>query len=396
MLIFPYSTALTLAKPPLVSYIVVLLCTVIFTLQLSSPITENLMYYPESWNPLKMITASFAHGSWSHLIWNMIFFLAFAPAIEVIIGNTLSYISLMIFIALVTGISYSISTLTGNSEALPSLGFSGVVMGIIGLSAFMMPTAKIRVFWWYIVFWKTFYVPAWILAVIYIGIDSWQMLTASDYNGVNIVAHVAGGISGYLSGLIWLKERKAETKEELEAEIKAMNVKKIYGNSPSMSFSRRDEIEQEKKRRETQKEFDHFMSKIYQMVITHRDSEAVFMLMERYNYLKVPVIEFEKIFEYIEKWGPSRTQLCIGRLVIELLNVERRYGRALYFIEKCQHISPQFILADLSQTVYYARLAIETDKLEVAKNLIINPQKRYQGLVDIEMCTQMLDHIKLA
>ncbi len=62
----------------------------------------------------------------------------------------------MLFISFVVGISYSFSILIGSSKPLPSIGFSGVVMGMIGLSAYLMPQARIRVFWWYIVFWKTF------------------------------------------------------------------------------------------------------------------------------------------------------------------------------------------------------------------------------------------------
>ncbi len=396
MIIFPYSTALTLAKPPVVTYITVFLCVLVFSFQLTSTITESLMYYPASWNPFTMITASVAHGGWTHLIGNLIFFLAFAPALEILIGSTVRYIALMLFISIVVGVSYSISTFIGSSEPLPSLGLSGIVMGMIGLSAFMMPQARIKVFWWYIIFWKTFYVPAWILAIAYIGLDSWEMFTSNDFAGINVVAHVTGGIAGYVFGLIWLKERKEEVREELEAEIEEMKLQKKHGKSASMSYRRRNEIEQEKILKESQREYDHFMGKVYKAVTTHRDSEAVLMLLERYDYLQTAAIKFEEIFDYIQKWGASRTQLCVGRLIIEMLNEERRYGRALFFIEKCQQISPQFILADLSQTVYYARLAIETDKLEVARNLISDPEKRYGKQVNIALCKEMLAHLELA
>ena len=61
MLIIPYSTALTLGRPPYISYAVVALCAVVYTLQLGTSITEGLVYYPDSWNPLRMISASFGH-----------------------------------------------------------------------------------------------------------------------------------------------------------------------------------------------------------------------------------------------------------------------------------------------------------------------------------------------
>ena len=55
---------------------------------------------------------------------------------------------------------------------------------MIGLSAYLMPQAKIRVFWWWGFFGKTFFVRAWILAAYYLGFDLWTMITASDYGGI--------------------------------------------------------------------------------------------------------------------------------------------------------------------------------------------------------------------
>ena len=340
-----------------------------------------------------MITASIAHGSWSHLIGNLIFFLAFAPALEALIGSTVKYISVMLFISFVVGVSYSISILLGDSESLPTLGLSGVVMGMIGLSAFMMPKAKIKIFWWYIIFWKIFYVPVWVVAAIYIGLDSWEMLTSSDYGGINVVAHVAGGFAGYGYGWLWLKERKEETREELEAEIEEMSLQKKYGRSTSMSYRRRNEIAQQKTSKDNEREQEHFMSKLYKAVSTHRDSEAVAMLMDRYDAFQTPASQYEELFERVQQWGPSRALLCLGRLIINLLNKERRYGRALFYIEKCQKISPKFILAELSQTVFYAKMAVETDKLEVARNLVSEPEKRFGNKVNVQLCNQIIAYI---
>jgi membrane associated rhomboid family serine protease len=148
MLIFPYSTALTLGRPPYISYAAVLLCLVIFSLQLGAPITQSLVYYPDSWNPLKMVTASLAHAGFWHLFGNLLFFMAFAPALEVLLGSSLRYIGIMLFVALVSGISYSLWTVITGAEVIPTLGFSGVVMGMIGLSAHLMPHARVRVFCW--------------------------------------------------------------------------------------------------------------------------------------------------------------------------------------------------------------------------------------------------------
>ena len=394
MIIFPYSTALSLAKPPLVTYITAALCVVVFYFQLSSGITDTLKYYPASWNPLNMVTSIFAHGSWTHLLGNLIFFLAFAPALEALIGSTLRYIALMLFIALVTGVSYSIATLIGSIEALPTLGFSGVVMGMIGLSAYMMPLARIRVFGWFILFWKIFYVPAWILALFYIGLDLLEMISAESYGGINLVAHVAGGLAGYGFGFVWLKQRREEIREELEAEIDVMHKEQKYRATHSVSYRRSKELEQLQAERQQAKEDDRFMATIYQMTTTNRDSEAILLLMEKYDYFKTDTVRFETLFEYVQKWGASRTLLCIGRLIIFRLNEERRHGRCLFFIEKCLQISPQFILPDLKQTVFYARMAFDNDKLAVAERLIQDADKRFGKLVNLTLCRELMAQIE--
>ena len=235
MLIIPYSTALKLSRPPYVSYAAVAICVIVYALQLGSPITETLLYFPDSWNPLTMVSASFAHGGFWHLFGNLVFFMAFAPAIEILLGNPLRYIGLILFICLASGVSYSIWISLSGADAIPTLGFSGVVMGMIGLSAYLMPQARVRVFCWFLV-WKIFFVPAWIMAVIYIGLDAWAILSGSDFGGINLVAHVAGGLAGYVYGLLWLAERRQDTSAELANEIEAMRVEQRYGKTRAEAF----------------------------------------------------------------------------------------------------------------------------------------------------------------
>lgn len=337
-----------------------------------------------------MVTQSLAHGSWDHLIWNMIFYLAFAPAIEIIVGNKIRYIWIMLFISFIVGICFSFAVLIGTMKQLPSLGFSGVVTGMIGLSAYLMPKARIRVFWWYVFAWKTFYVRAWILAVCYIGLDTWTMLTAEDFGYINVVAHVAGGFAGYFYGYFWLKERREEVQEELAHEIKAMRIKQQHGKTREEAFRYNKKMDQQLSQKQETQAHSKFMGRIYQMVKNHRDSEAINSLLERYE-LDTPTYELEILFNQIEDWGPSRTLLCIGRLIIHKLDIEKRDGKAIVYIEKCQRISPQFLLSDLSRVLHYAEMALETGRRDVTKHLVSSASKRYGDLVNSNQCKHLLE-----
>ena len=90
---------------------------------------EGLAYYTETWNPLTMIASAFAHGSWSHIIFNLFFFVAFAATIEVLIGP-IAYIGLFLVVSLFTGVFSSVSAMASGSH-FSTLGLSGVVMGMI-------------------------------------------------------------------------------------------------------------------------------------------------------------------------------------------------------------------------------------------------------------------------
>ena len=131
------------------------------------------------------------------------------------------------------------------------------------------------------------------------------------------------------------------------------------------------------------------MGKLYQMVKTRRDSEAVYALFTRYG-IDSPTPELESLFNHIKDWGPSRTLLCLGRFIIHKLDKEKRHGRAIYFIQQCQNVSPQFILADVSRTIFFAAMAIDAGKPEVAKNLLTKYEKRYGSLLNPDQCKLLL------
>lgn len=393
MLIVPYSTALTISRPPIVSYVILGICVLVFLLQQSLPVTQYLTYLPDSWNPIRMITASFAHADFMHLLLNMLFFMAFAPAIEIITGSRLQYLSILLLISFVVGISYSISILIGNADPQPTLGFSGIAMGIVGLAAYLMPRARIRVFYWFIIIWGTVFVPAWILAVAFVGLDIWTLFSAMDNAGVNLVAHVAGGIGGYCYGLICMKQRREDISDELEAEIEAIDIERREGKTRAQAHRYNKAITPIETQKKQDLAYEKFMLRIYRMVKADRDSEAILELLEKFE-LGIFYTELEPVFERASEWGPSRALLCLGRLIIHRLENEKRFGAALVYIEKCQAVSPQFILPDVSKTLFYAQMAIDTGKPEIARNLVMEPIKRYGALVNHEQCNHLYEKAK--
>ncbi len=181
---------------------------------------EGLAYYTDTWNPLTMIASAFAHSSWSHIIFNLFFFIAFAATIEVLIGPV-AYIGLILVVSLFTGVFSSVSAIASGSH-FSTLGLSGVVMGMMGLFAYLLPKAKIRCYYWFIIFFGSVAIPAWALALWYIGGDIYALFASEDHGMVNVMAHVTGGIAGYLFGIIFLQKVRWEThimQQEADREV---------------------------------------------------------------------------------------------------------------------------------------------------------------------------------
>jgi hypothetical protein len=130
------------------------------------------------------------------------------------------------------------------------------------------------------------------------------------------------------------------------------------------------------------------------MVGVHRDSDAVYLLMDEYDYLQTSLAEFEALYKHVEQWGPSRTLLCLGRLIIYRLDREKRHNQVLGYIEKCQTINPRFILPELSRITFYARQAIEAGRLDMAKNLVVDYESRYGDFVGNGECDRLLKLIE--
>ena len=164
---------------------------------------EQFAFYTGSWNPWHMITASFAHGDWWHIASNLIFFFAFAVTVEALIGPV-AFIIFILISSLIIGVTDSIVSELADQHHW-TLGLSGIVMGVMGLFAYLLPRGKIRCYYWFIIIFGSIAVPAWILAAWFIGTDIFRLFTSDDHAGINVLAHVAGGLTGFFYGFFFLK-----------------------------------------------------------------------------------------------------------------------------------------------------------------------------------------------
>jgi membrane associated rhomboid family serine protease len=146
-----------------------------------------------------LFTSMFLHGSWMHLIGNMMFLWVFADNIEAVLGN-FRFLIFYILGGIVAGLAQAF--LFPNVMTL-TLGASGAIAAVLGAYLVMFPASKIRVL--FIVF--PFNVPA----IVFLGLWIIQQLMSgygalsanADTGGVAWWAHIGGFVFGFVAGIYY-------------------------------------------------------------------------------------------------------------------------------------------------------------------------------------------------
>lgn len=186
-----------------------------FATQAPSYLTGRLWMERPSWNPWRMITSSFAHGSWGHVIFNVIFFFAFAATVELLLGPVLFLFTVFVM-SLFIGTVDTLAHL--GQEISMSLGLSGVVTGMLALFIYFMPRAKIRFFFWFLLSFGFIGVPGWFVGLWYIGGDVLRNL-GQVASQTNYIAHLAGAASGFLLGVSMFRAKRHWAQELVEEKV---------------------------------------------------------------------------------------------------------------------------------------------------------------------------------
>lgn len=145
---------------------------------------------------LTILTSMFVHGSWSHILGNMLFLWIFGNNVEDHLGHArylLFYLAGGVVAALV-------QLLSGPGSDVPTIGASGAIAAVMGAYFFVYPTARVQVLVFFI-FITTIRLPAWI----FLGVWFLMQLFEGTYGaaqGVAVWAHVGGFLFGLM--IAWI------------------------------------------------------------------------------------------------------------------------------------------------------------------------------------------------
>jgi tetratricopeptide (TPR) repeat protein len=257
---------------------------------------------------------------------------------------------------------------------------------MIGLSAYMMPRARIRTLMWFFLWIKTLFIPAWVLAAWYVGWNLYDLFTHGHGNGINIVSHVAGAFTGYFLGRWWLSGRKTAIQDDLDDEIDYMRSARSgeFGGPGSYIYRRGlNEMKEAEADARRTRAFDDMLGKVERLNGRGQYAEALSLLIEGVGEIGENADVLSYVFETVLGWRKSYFTLCYARHYITYLLAQNQHKEALDVCEACFEFAPEFILANSLDVIPLAKIAERQGRYPLACSLVRDADERYGDALDV-------------
>jgi membrane associated rhomboid family serine protease len=207
----PLRDSLRPQKRPYINLLLIFLNLAIFINQLSLTQTELIgLFYrygiiPErflllqgaGWFPL--MSSMFFHGGWLHLLGNMLYLWVFGDNVEDRLGHA-GYLLFYLAAGVTSGLTH---ILANPQSAVPTIGASGAVAGILGAYFILFPHARVLTPLPIGFFITTAHLPAVLFLFIWFFLQVFNAMIAGATPEAQMVAwwaHIGGFVLGFLVG----------------------------------------------------------------------------------------------------------------------------------------------------------------------------------------------------
>jgi membrane associated rhomboid family serine protease len=150
-------------------------------------------FVPVRHDALSFVTCQFLHGSWEHVVGNMVVLFVVGFMVEAAFGwwrFLAGYLLTGVVAAAVFWAAYPHSS-------TPLIGASGAVSGVVGMYTGIFGLRRINFFYFVLVYFDYVKAPALIVLALWVGNEALQLFTDSESH-VAYVAHIGGLVSGAL------------------------------------------------------------------------------------------------------------------------------------------------------------------------------------------------------
>jgi len=163
---------------------------------------------------ITVLTAMFLHGSWLHIIGNMVFLWAFGPEIE----DAMNPVRYLLFYLLGGIVAMLAQVAAMPHSTVPNLGASGAIATVMGAFLVTYPRDRIRTLLFFFIFVRTTFIPAslligfWFLTQLF---DAGSVATVQG-GGVAYVAHVGGCVFGAVTARLFEDPRRIAMQRSID------------------------------------------------------------------------------------------------------------------------------------------------------------------------------------
>lgn len=142
------------------------------------------------------LTSMFLHGSWFHIIGNMLFLYIFGDNVE----DRMGHVKYLLFYLLCGFGAAILQILTSFKSTVPMIGASGAISGVLGAYLLLYPRAKILTLVPIFFFVQLMYIPATVFILIWFFIQFISGVgtlgSAASSGGIAFWAHIGGFVVG--------------------------------------------------------------------------------------------------------------------------------------------------------------------------------------------------------
>ena len=192
---------------PLVTAVIIFVNVILFVMELinGDPFVMRWSVVPahitsgHDW--ITILTAMFMHGSWSHIIGNMVFLWAFGPEVEDAMGRS----RYSVFYVLGGLVAMLTQVLADPHSTVPDLGASGAIAAVMGAFLVTYPRDQIKSILIIFIFVRITFIPAilligvWFLSQV---VQAGQVAQVQS-GGVAYLAHIGGCIFGAVTARLF-------------------------------------------------------------------------------------------------------------------------------------------------------------------------------------------------
>jgi membrane associated rhomboid family serine protease len=152
-------------------------------------------YKYDNFKPYQIVTHMFAHGSWMHIIFNMLALWSFGTLLEKAWGPK-RFLIFYLACGLAAGVAHLLL------ENVAAVGASGAIMGLFAAFAYLFPNTQL------LVFPLPFPIKAKFAVAIMAAIDLFGGVYPVMGGNIAHFAHLGGLVMGFILVIVWNKTNK--------------------------------------------------------------------------------------------------------------------------------------------------------------------------------------------